>query len=123
MTDGCVSLKRCVVCDNRDIKQVLDLGTQPLANSFLDKPGKENKYPLRVNACDYCKHLQLSHAVDPKLMYDTYLYRSGTTDTYKEYMKRFAKLSVTRYYNMYNLNNIEDVNNSIFININQFVLA
>ena len=61
MTDGCVSLKRCVVCDNRDIKQVLDLGTQPLANSFLDKPGKENKYPLRVNACDYCKHLQLSH--------------------------------------------------------------
>jgi len=102
MTDGCVSLKRCVVCDNRDIKQVLDLGTQPLANSFLDKPGKENKYPLRVNACDYCKHLQLSHAVDPKLMYDTYLYRSGTTDTYKEYMKRFAKLSVTRYYNMYN---------------------
>ena len=48
MIDGCVSLKRCLICDNRDIKHILDLGTQPLANSFLDKPKKENKYPLKV---------------------------------------------------------------------------
>ena len=102
MIDGCVNLKRCVVCDNRDIKQVLDLGDQPLANSFLDTPQIENKYPLRVNACDSCQHLQLSHAVDPTLMYNNYLYRSGTTDTYREYMKGFAKLSVNRYFNMYN---------------------
>jgi len=102
MIDGCESLNSCLVCNNTDIKEVVDLGTQPLANSFLDKPERDPRYPLRVNACDKCSHLQLSHAVDPKLMYNHYLYRSGTTNTYKEYMKRFAKLSVERYYNMYN---------------------
>ena len=91
MIDGCVTLKNCVVCNN-DVSQIVDLGDQPLANGFLDSIQEEKTFPLKVNACDKCLHLQLSHAVSLPLMYDTYLYRSGTTDTYKKYMDWFSKI-------------------------------
>ena len=36
MTDGCVSLKNCLVC-NSELTEIIDLGDQPLANGFLDR--------------------------------------------------------------------------------------
>ena len=93
MIDGCVTLKNCVVCNN-DVSQIVDLGNQPLANGFLDSIQEEKTFPLKVNACDKCLHLQLSHAVSLPLMYDTYLYRSGTTDTYKKYMDWFSNTAL-----------------------------
>ena len=36
MTDGCVSLKNCLVC-NSEVTEIIDLGDQPLANGFLDR--------------------------------------------------------------------------------------
>ena len=89
MIDGCVSLKNCLVC-NAKVTEIVDLGNQPLANGFLNSIEKENIFPLKVNCCEKCMHLQLSHAVDLPLMYKNYLYRSGTTDTYKKYMHWFA---------------------------------
>ncbi len=93
MIDGCVTLNNCVVCNN-NVSKIIDLGNQPLANGFLDSVQQENTFPLQVNACDKCLHLQLSHAVSLPLMYETYLYRSGTTDTYKKYMDWFATNSM-----------------------------
>ena len=89
MIDGCVNLKHCLVCGT-EVTEILDLGSQPLANSFLDRIVEERIFPLKVNCCKNCMHLQLSHAVDLPLMYKNYLYRSGTTNTYKEYMNWFA---------------------------------
>ena len=96
MIDGCVTLKNCVVCDNT-VSHVVDLGDQPLANGFLDSVQKEKTFPLKVNACEKCSHLQLSHAVSLPLMYETYLYRSGTTDTYKKYMDWFSDTALKYY--------------------------
>ena len=89
MIDGCVNLKHCLVCGT-EVTEIVDLGSQPLANSFLDRIVEERIFPLKVNCCKNCMHLQLSHAVDLPLMYKNYLYRSGTTNTYKEYMNWFA---------------------------------
>ena len=72
MTDGCVSIKNCLVC-NSELTEIIDLGDQPLANGFLDRVKVdflqnyiygEKTFPLKVNACPKCSHLQLSHAVD-----------------------------------------------------------
>jgi 2-polyprenyl-3-methyl-5-hydroxy-6-metoxy-1,4-benzoquinol methylase len=87
-----IKIKNCLACGSKKLSKVLDLNKQPLANSYLKKPQKkEKKYELKVNACRKCTHLQLSIAVDPKIIYQNYDYLSGTTNTYLRYMKEFYK--------------------------------
>lgn len=81
---------RCLACDSSNIKLSLDLGNQPLANSFETSPTEQAEYPLAVNLCHECYHLQLSHTVDPKIIYANYLYVAGTSQTLKDYSKWFA---------------------------------
>jgi SAM-dependent methyltransferase len=46
-----------------------------------------------LNRCTECSHLQLSHAVDPDLLFRNYLYVSGTSQTLKDYFDWFANYS------------------------------
>ena len=85
-----LKLKYCLACGSRDLRNILNLNDQPLANSYLSsKRIKEIKYELKVNTCYKCTHLQLSVAVDPKKIYKKYDYLSGTTKTYLNYMNNF----------------------------------
>ena len=60
-------IKHCLACNSKNLKQVLNLNKQPLANSYIKhKSSKEKKYELKVNCCLNCTHLQLSIAVEPK---------------------------------------------------------
>ena len=83
--------KECLCCGNINLKTVLDLGNQPLANDYHSGLTLQHEYPLRLNLCDDCFHLQLSHTVNPDLMFKHYLYVSGTTQTLKDYFDMFAK--------------------------------
>jgi 2-polyprenyl-3-methyl-5-hydroxy-6-metoxy-1,4-benzoquinol methylase len=81
----------CLACGSEDIHTALDLGKQPLANSYknsADEP--ESRYPLGVCLCRNCFHLQLSHTVDPEIIYKNYLYATGTNQTIKDYSAWFA---------------------------------
>lgn len=86
-------LKKCLCCNNDDIRVVLDLGSQPLANSYHNNE-KLDEYPLMLKLCQNCWHLQLSHAVNPDLMFKNYLYVSGTSNTLREYFEQFADLTL-----------------------------
>lgn len=91
MTD-CLPLNFCVCCGSRNLVSVLDLNHQPLANSYLQYPDEEESYyPLGINFCKDCTHVQLTHAVNPDLLFKNYLYVSGTTDTLKQYFNWFVK--------------------------------
>ena len=85
-------LNECLCCGSEQIKLVLDLNEQPLANSFK-KTAEESEptFPLRLNICEECTHLQLSHAVNPDLLFKNYLYVSGTSQTLRDYFDWFAK--------------------------------
>ena len=90
-----IKLTHCLACGSKKLKKVLNLNSQPLANSYLSKKEeKEKKYELKVNCCLSCNHLQLSVAVDPKKIYQNYDYVSGTTDTYKKFMEKFYKFCI-----------------------------
>lgn len=83
--------KNCLACGSDDIHIALDLGKQPLANSYKDSADEpEARYPLGVRLCRKCFHLQLSHTVDPAIIYKNYLYASGTNQTIKDYSAWFA---------------------------------
>ena len=84
-------LDSCLACGGTDLELVLDLKDQPLANNFLkSSTDPEPIYPLAVNLCKHCCHLQLTHAVDPALIYTHYLYVSGTSRTQHDYMEWFV---------------------------------
>lgn len=80
----------CNACGKHDLRMMLDLGDQPLANNY-HKNEKQDNFPLRLNLCTNCFHLQLSHTVNPDLMFKNYLYVSGTSETLKNYFNFFAK--------------------------------
>jgi 2-polyprenyl-3-methyl-5-hydroxy-6-metoxy-1,4-benzoquinol methylase len=85
-------LNECLCCGRERLKLVLDLNEQPLANSFKKTAEEAEPYfPLRLNICEDCTHLQLSHAVNPDLLFKNYLYVSGTSQTLRDYFDWFAK--------------------------------
>ena len=91
-------LTECLACGHKDLKSVLDLNDQPLANSYKNnKDDPEESYPLKINMCLNCHHVQLTHVVNPDLIYKNYLYVSGTTKTYVEYMDWYAKFVYEKY--------------------------
>lgn len=89
-------LTECLCCGSDRLKLVLDLKEQPMANSFKKSINDEEPtFPLRLNICEDCTHLQLSHAVNPDLLFKNYLYVSGTSQTLRDYFDWFAKETLT----------------------------
>ena len=82
----------CRSCNNTELKRVVSLGYQPLANNLLSK--KDDKcelYPLEVNYCNKCHNCQLSVSVNPKKMFTNYLYTSSTSKVFREHFVQAAK--------------------------------
>ena len=79
----------CLACGTSDLRSILDLGKQPLANNYHNGE-TQDEYPLNLNLCQSCYHLQLSHTVNPDLMFKNYLYVSGTAKTLRDYFDYFA---------------------------------
>jgi SAM-dependent methyltransferase len=89
MTDY-TRLNACLACGGPHLRPTLDLGEQPLANSYHDGSETLDAYPLGVNLCEDCFHTQLTVAVNPDLMFKNYLYVSGTTKTLSGYFEDFV---------------------------------
>ncbi len=82
----------CRSCGNLDLKRVVSLGYQPLANNLLkNKKDKHELYPLEVNFCDQCYNCQLSVSVDPKKMFSNYLYTSSTSKVFRDHFIEATK--------------------------------
>ncbi len=78
------SVCRCLACGSEQLRPVLDLGIQPLANNFLpglDLASEEPRFPLGIQVCERCWLVQLTHLVPPVDLFSTYLYFSSYSDT------------------------------------------
>jgi len=87
---------QCRSCGGGDGAQILDLGTQPLANNLLrpeDLAQPEPRFPLRLAVCPSCWLLQLTDTVPPVRLFSEYLYFSSFSDT----LLRHAREAVERY--------------------------
>ena len=82
----------CRSCGNENLKRVVSLGYQPLANNLLKNLNEKCEfYPLEVNYCELCHNCQLSVAVDPKKMFANYLYTSSTSKVFRDHFINAAK--------------------------------
>jgi len=86
----------CRLCKGKNLSIYLDLGLTPPADQFrkpeeLDLP--EISYPLRVMLCRDCGFSQLTHVVDPRVLYQfDYPYESSTTSTGRKHWAKFAEM-------------------------------
>ena len=83
-------ISKCVACDSQNLNHLLDLGNQPPANDFLANISNYCEYPLGVNYCSNCYHVQLTFSVNPDLLFRDYVYVSGTTKTLDIYFSDFV---------------------------------
>ena len=82
----------CRSCGDTNLKRVISLGYQPLANNLLKNKNEKSKlYPLEMNYCEKCHNCQLSVAVDPKDMFSNYLYTSSTSKVFRDHFVKAAK--------------------------------
>lgn len=96
------TLTQCLCCGSEELETILDLGNQPLANSYLKSQNEEElTFPLALNYCKNCTHLQLTHAVNPDLLFKHYLYVSGTTQTLRDYFDSFVAITETYFPSIY----------------------
>ena len=93
----------CQVCNRDNLTEVLDLGMHPPSDAFLSEHNLKNETiaPLKILFCRDCLLVQLSHAVDPKLLFgEDYIYRSG----YNKHLKNHFQLLAQKLINEFNLN-------------------
>jgi hypothetical protein len=88
----------CRCCGNIILKTVVSLGNSPLANNLLDNmDAKDELYPLDVMYCQHCHNCQLSYVIPPEKLFDTYLYVSSTTKTFRDHFKAAAELYIKEF--------------------------
>lgn len=70
-------VEKCRICESKNLHKFLDLGSMPIPNGFLKQESlniKEKKYPLACFFCNSCGFVQLTHVVNPKIMFTNYVY-------------------------------------------------
>ncbi len=81
---------RCRLCDGRDLDLILDLGTQPPANSLrARREDPLSAIPLVICWCRQCTTAQLTETVAPEHLFRDYVWVTGTSQTAREYSHTF----------------------------------
>src|SRR5262249_53996493 len=85
----------CRLCGSETITFV-DLGRQPLANSYLNHPDDDDpRYPLHAKVCTACQFVQLDPAVTPDEIFTDYSFISGASTPWKTHCETYVD-TVTR---------------------------
>lgn len=83
----------CRLCGSTDLKKAFSLTPTPPANAFVPKEAlgrAQEAFPLDLFFCARCAHLQLLDVVDPALLFENYVYVSGTSPVFVEHFRKYA---------------------------------
>ena len=100
MPSACHRRTACRLCGGKKLALVLSLEPTPPANAFvaaniLDRP--QERFPLDVFFCEACAHVQLLDVVDPRLLFENYVYVSGTSPVFVKHFEGYAGAVVNRF--------------------------
>ena len=90
----------CRLCGGKDLTLVISLQPTPPANAFVSKDAlgqAQECYPLDVFFCESCAHVQLLDVVDPKILFENYVYVSGTSPVFVEHFRAYANDVISRF--------------------------
>ncbi|MBF0619427.1 MAG: methyltransferase domain-containing protein, partial [Candidatus Omnitrophica bacterium] len=86
------AIAACRVCGNKSLVDILHLGDQPLANALV-RPGtdKVKRFPLSTAFCPECSLFQLKETVRKEVLFDHYVWVTGTSKGAREYAALFSR--------------------------------
>ena len=91
----------CRSCGAELRQTLLDLGTQPLANSYLTRDqleaGDEPRYPLHARVCGECLLVQIEQVVPPEEIFSDYAYFSSYSASWLQHAAAFARAATARF--------------------------
>ena len=83
------TIKKCRISGD-SLEPILDLGQQPLANSLKkNRKNKELKVKLSISYCRRSSLLQLDQTVNKKILFDKYVWVTGTGKMTQDYASIF----------------------------------
>ncbi len=83
----------CRLCSSSRLELVLQLTPTPPANAFVkseDLARPQEVFPLDVHLCLSCGHAQLLDVVDPGVLFENYVYVSGTSPVFVKHFQDYA---------------------------------
>jgi len=100
MSQICQRRDTCRLCRSKDLTLVFELEPTPPANAFvkkdqLDKP--QTIFPLNVYFCENCFHVQLLDVVDPRELFENYVYVSGTSPLFVNHFQEYSRFIMQNY--------------------------
>jgi SAM-dependent methyltransferase len=83
----------CLGCEAALPPAFLDMGTTPLANSYVPSEYAgcvDEAFPLAVAYCEGCQLVQLTHIVAPEHLFSDYLYFSSYSESFLAHAREMA---------------------------------
>jgi SAM-dependent methyltransferase len=83
----------CRLCGSARLAHAFSLTPTPPANAFVSAAEldvAQPVYPLDLYFCEDCTHLQLVNIVDPKLLFEHYVYVSGTSPSFVRHFEEYS---------------------------------
>jgi 2-polyprenyl-3-methyl-5-hydroxy-6-metoxy-1,4-benzoquinol methylase len=84
----------CRLCSSRNFDCIIDFGKIALGNNLLNNKKKSlevREYILKLNKCKSCGHFQLSHKINPKILFaSNYTYLSGVAPSFVKHFSKYV---------------------------------
>src|SRR3989440_2939032 len=96
----CRRRDNCRLCARTDLRKVLSLTPIPLANAFVTREetdAVQPRFPLDLWLCRSCSHVQLLDVIDSKVLFEHYLYVSGTSPAFVRHFEEYADYVARRF--------------------------
>lgn len=86
----------CRCCGEEELTPFITLPDSPVANALFEQPD-HSKYPLSLNYCSMCGHLQLDSAPDPDVIFSSYRYKSGVSNSFRKHFSEYAEFAYKKF--------------------------
>ena len=93
MNSNIIKINKCRLCLSNKITKTFDLKSTPLANNLISKKDlkkKDELFRLCLVYCKNCGHVQLSHSVSAKKLFENYLYLTNTSKQNRKHFKDYC---------------------------------
>lgn len=92
-SDSCRRRSDCRLCGGTRLTLAFSLAPTPPANAFVPASAlatPQARFPLDVFFCEDCAHVQLLDVVDPRILFEHYVYVSGTSPVFVKHFRDYA---------------------------------
>jgi SAM-dependent methyltransferase len=87
--------KKCRICNHR-LQKIISFKKISLVGNFFKNKGDSKKFPISLNFCKKCKHVQIAEIINPKKLFTDYLWQTSVSKTnfliFNELIKQYKNL-------------------------------